>query len=172
MLESLIWKTIPDSRMSFYRSVSFDRLPAIIRNGCDVEPVQSPLYATPFLDKALEYGCEGDQVIQLFRLKALTKTWQQVKADIAPEKLAALRKTYPTVLHSTDRQTIWLSRLAEDDPRLASPYETEYGYWISGDPFDAMAGLAIIGDGLKRLVSQTKTLIGKNTNKGVSQKYK
>jgi hypothetical protein len=37
-----------------------------------------------------------------------------------------------------DGEKLYLSRLAENDPRLNTDYERAYARWIEGDPFEAL----------------------------------
>ena len=158
-LQSLCRVQMPPTVGNCARGVSFDRLPALLRNGCDVEPVHAPLYATIYLDKVVEYGCEEDQVIQFFSQRHLDWTWREVGADIALGQLASLRKTFPTLLTRPDGSGYWLSRLPESDPRLASAYEREYGMWIPGDPMKALVAVAVLGEDFDGVLSRTRSVL-------------
>src|SRR5436190_4047920 len=39
-----------------YRGVTLNRLPTVLRSGCDVEPSDRPFWSSDRIDKALEYG--------------------------------------------------------------------------------------------------------------------
>jgi hypothetical protein len=45
------------------------------------------------------------------------------------------------LLKSLDGEKLYLSLLAEDDPRLNSEYERVHARWIEGNPFDALRAL-------------------------------
>ena len=164
-LRSLCWKAFPRTMHCVARGVSFDRLPAILRNGCDVEPVNSAIYASSDLNKALEYGTEDDQVVQFFQADQLTATYREVEASIPDVELAELRKTYPTLIRSTDGARLWLSRLGEDDRRIATDYEIEYARWIPGDPFNALAVVVILGADFYATMKRTVLALNSTTNK-------
>jgi hypothetical protein len=122
-----------------YRGVAIDRLPQILAHGCDVFPTNSLLFASPYPDKCLEYGC----VIEIFDAAHLRSTWQEVPVSIAPDELDALMKEYPTKLTSEDGAHFWLSRMPSNDRRISSQYEVEWGRWIPGDAQRALAALLI-----------------------------
>lgn len=134
-----------------YRGVEIERLRVILASGCDVEPPQAPLYAAR-LDKALEYGGNGHQVIQVFRQAHLKPCWQEHPVTLTDEERAAIEKDYPTVLPSSDGTYLWFSRLKPGNKRLCS-YERDYGYWIPGPASEALVGLIIVTEDMKHMVS-------------------
>lgn len=123
-----------------YRGVGLDRLPHILKHGCDVSPTNALLFASPYADKSLEYG----NLIQVFVGAQLESTWREVPASIEPSDLAAIIKDYPTKLLSSDGTHLWLSRFPANDPRISSSYEVEWGRWIPGDAMRALAALLIV----------------------------
>ena len=134
-----------------YRGVEIERLGVILVNGFDVEPTHAPLFAAQ-LDKALEYGCNGHQFIQVSRQAYLKPCWQERPATLSDEERSAIEKDYPTVLPSSDGTYLWFSRLKPDDTRLCS-YERDYGYWIPGPASEALVGLIIVTADMNHLVS-------------------
>lgn len=125
------------------RGVVDHRLPFILSTGCDVEPSNSPLFAGS-LDKALEYGSQENQIIQVFHYEALEISWRERPATLPAEERAEIEKDYPTVIPSIDGSSLWFTRLSPDDKRAATPYEREYGRWIPGNPAEALSALIMI----------------------------
>ena len=139
------------------RCVNIDRLPMIVRNGCDVEPTDSVLWVDQHLDKVLEYG--GDEkVMMLFKEDRTQPAYKRVPTSIAQNQLEELRKLYPTVIPSADGSTLSLSRLPKHDTRVDS-YDAIYGRWIPGDPFEALVGIILFGREMKQLTDFVKESI-------------
>lgn len=146
------------------RGVTFDRLTIILSTGCDVKPTNSVMYfADVGVSKALEYGCDGDQVLMLFRSEKLDRTFREVPVTIDPTELTALRKCFPTELKSRDGKSLWLSRLGPDDRRLGTQYESNYARWIPADPWEALAAVFAIGDDLTRVAERTRKSVAECT---------
>lgn len=131
------------------RGVTWTRLPVILTTGCDVEPPDAPLFAS-CLEKALEYGHEGDQVIQVFDHRFLRPSFCERLLPLAEEERAKIEKNYPTVIPSVDGSRLWFTRLSPDDSRAATGYEREYGYWIPGNPIEALCALILISSDPRR----------------------
>jgi hypothetical protein len=125
------------------RGVEAHRLPVILATGCDVEPSDSPLFASS-LEKALEYGHQGNQVIQVFHHEALEISWRERSAALPDEERKDIEKDYPTVIPSIDGSSLWFTRLSPDDNRAATSYERAYGRWIPGNPAEALSALILI----------------------------
>lgn len=142
LYDALLMLTFDLHGMTGCRAVSVDRLRYITTHGCDVHPTTAPVYVN-FLDKALEYG-EWPKVLQIFDARKLEHTYVEVPADTAPDELAELSRTFPTRVPSLDGQTLWLSRLSANDPRLAKPYEADYARWIPGDPWKALSACVVL----------------------------
>lgn len=144
--------------MGLGRGVGAERLGVILRTGIDVEPTDHPIFTEIGLDKALEYGCDGDQVIMLLDPRKLSSTWEEVPANSDESVLNELRSRFPTELRSDDGTRIWFSRLPKDDRRVASPYEARFARWIPGDPKEALLGLIVLSekdlDATERFVRQ------------------
>lgn len=130
---------------SHFRCVSFSKLEQIVANGVDVSPVRREIYATQYFEKAWEYG-DWPKVTMAFDSDQLERTFKEVPADISPNELAKIRKTYPTMLPMEADNSIWLSRLPKDDPHITKSYEREYCRWIPGDPFAALKALLVFTD--------------------------
>jgi hypothetical protein len=125
-----------------YRAVGIDRISVVMKSGIDVEPPDSVFYANAF-DKALEYG-GWPKVVMAIRNQSLDRTFRELPADTAAERIAELRNVFPTELRSADGTHLWLSRLAVDDPRLTTPYEFEYAWWIPGSTREALAAVFVL----------------------------
>jgi len=140
------------------RCASLDRLPLILETGCDVQPADSVFWAEMDTQKAIEYG--GDEkVMMCFDRKALDSSWREVPADTDPAELERLAAKFPTKRVSEDSSSLWFSRLPASDPRVASPYEVAYGYWIPGDPFQALKVLIVIGSDVPRLSARARAML-------------
>jgi hypothetical protein len=131
-----------DVSRSQFRGVSIERLAMVLRTGIDVSPQDAAFYCGDF-GKALEYGSWPKLVLAL-RTQSLDQTFREVSASLPQEEIEALRVKFPTMLRSTNGEMLWLSRLAESDTRLAKPYESDYGRWIPGDPWDALEAILIL----------------------------
>lgn len=125
-----------------YRAVSVDDWENIQSHGVDVLPTDSPIYCD-FMEKALEYG-GWPKVMMGFDQTYLKKTFREVDADLDQTELIKLTEIYPTAEKSVDGKKIWLSRLSPDDLRRTSSYEVAYGFWISGNPWDALKVLFLV----------------------------
>lgn len=122
-----------------FRAVNADRVPAILLTGIDVEPTDAPIFASG-LDKAWEYG-NFPKAMMTFDLQHLEPSWKMLSADASESELADVSARYPTVLRYRDGERLWCTRFAAEDPRAGSRYEMEYGYWVPGDPFDALVAV-------------------------------
>jgi hypothetical protein len=142
-IEELLGPDLLVAAISSCRGVSADRLPVILWSGCDVEPSTAPFFTGP-LDKALEYGGDSDQVIQIFRPEHLASSWREYPSSLPTEERARIAQDYPTLIPSIDGTRLWFTRFPPEDPRAATPYETEYGRWIPGDASLALAALLIL----------------------------
>ena len=146
-LESVMLETI-DKNLSVNlliscRGVGADRLPVILATGCDVEPTDAPLFVAD-LEKALEYGDEGDQVIQVFHHNCLEPSFREREASLSAEERMEIEKDYPNVIPSNDGSYLFFTRLSPDDNRSATDYERAYGYWIPGNSVEALSALILI----------------------------
>ena len=142
-IEELVGPDLLLGTISSCRGVTADRLPVILLSGCDVEPSTAPFFTGP-LDKALEYGCDSDQVIQIFRPEHLVSSWREYPSSLTTAERACIEKDYPTVIPIVDGIRLWFTRFPFEDPRAATPYESEYGSWIPGDASLALAALVIL----------------------------
>ena len=145
-------------KKSTFRCVSLSRLESVVLNGVDVEPLDHQIYTTMFFDKAWEYG-GWPKIAMAFDQKLINRTFKEVPFDTDKDELAEIRKTYPTMLTSADGKTLWLSRLAEDDPHIAKSYEIEYGCWIPGDPLQALSALIVFTDEEAPCLTSLMTLL-------------
>lgn len=124
-----------------FRGVSFDRLETILATGIDVDPPTAPIFVSDF-EKAWEYG-GWPKVIVALDWRHLDRTFREIPADTPDEEIARLMIDYPTRIPDEAGERIWLTRLAESDPRAASPYEAAYARWIPGDPSDALRAVFV-----------------------------
>lgn len=123
-----------------FRGVEMSRLSQIISTGCDVVPSTSPIHATPYPSKALEYG----NVVMAFDAARLDKTFRRVPKSVSLDMLNRLREEYSTMLEVDG--DLWFSRLPPDDVRIGTIYESYYTFFIPGDPREALLVLFLIGD--------------------------
>lgn len=138
------------------RCVSVDRLPVVLRQGCDVEPSNAVMWVDKFPDKALEYGGDESKVMLVISGERTEASCVEVAADMDAGALDSLKLTYPTIERSIDGTKLWLSRLPENDRRVASPYESEHGRWIPGDPFEALLGIFVLGRDMNDVAAQVR----------------
>lgn len=137
--------------LEYFRGVSAERLRNILRHGVDVFPTNSPIFADIGVDKALEYGSAGDQVIMMLDRAGLDPTWREIEA-VETDTACALAKEFPTRLESADGTKIWFSKLSLDNTRLATDYERAYSFVVPGDPWETLMCLIVISD---RNIDQT-----------------
>lgn len=134
-----------------FRACSISRLDVVLATGVDV-PRGNVIWVSD-LEKALEYG-EGDEykILMAYRTGAMERPFREVSADIPDAQRAELLRSYPTVIESKDGRKLWFSRLATEDPRLASGYEVAYAWWIPGDPLDALEFVVVFGRDVDKTV--------------------
>jgi hypothetical protein len=157
-LEDWCREWVPDTMRCLARGVELDRLPTILKNGCDVEPADAPLFVGN-LNKAIEYGANGDQVVQYFRSQRLKNTWVERPSDIRDDEREELRKTYPTVVTSRDGKMLWFSRFQNGEKPFVNDYQTRHGVWIPGDPFEALTCIVVLGARLPDVVRYCVTAL-------------
>lgn len=134
-----------------FRCVGLDRLPTILRSGCDVEPSNAVIFVGDSACKALEYGDRAAKVMLVFDAGQLRNCHREVPADHDAAELAELARDYPTRLVSEDGTHLWLSRLPEGSRRINTPYEVAYARWIPGDPFQALQAVVVLGHDARML---------------------
>lgn len=145
--------------LSSCRGVEAERLPTILSKGCDVEPPSAPFFAA-CLEKALEYGCYSDQIIQVFHPESLACSWRERPASLPTSERNEIESNYPTVIPSVDGSILWFTRFPAEDTRAATDYERAYGNWIPGDTTKALAALIFISedsDNVERFISAIAT---------------
>lgn len=129
-----------------FRAVSYERLPFILENGIDVDPTDSVFFCSMLdMSKAWEYG-EWPKVVLVLNLEKLEHSYKLVPKSTPKSELSDLMQTYPSSVASEFEEKIWLSRLSENDTRIGTPYEYEWGYWIAEDPFDALQAILVFSD--------------------------
>ena len=101
-----------------HRGVALDRLPTVLRNGCDVAPADRPFWSAERLEKALEYGGR-EQLILVYDPRRLTPAWVIIDADCRASRRADLERLYPTV--------VWENGDQRSCPRLP-PTTTPTGF--------------------------------------------
>jgi hypothetical protein len=124
------------------RGVALNRLDSVLQHGIDVWPTDHPIFVDDW-DKALDYG-GWPKLLLLLHRDQLRPTWHEVSATLDPVELSDLRKTHPNQLVSTDGSKLWLTRFNLDVPQAGTAYEADYGYYIPGNPFDALAALLVL----------------------------
>ena len=136
-----LWRTWPELAVCMFRGVSIDRLQTVLRAGIDVVPTDSVIYLSDF-DKAWEYG-DFPKIVLALDSQKVKASWQTIPADTPPVELAEIRKAYPTSIPCSDDESLWLSRLPADDPRIGTSYEASYAFWIPGDPLEAVRAVFV-----------------------------
>lgn len=135
-----------------HRCVSFERLPVILRTGCDVVPPDSPLHAAPPGYKPGEYGGK-EKILLVFRGSALEGCTKLVPRSTETAQLETLRKLFPFERLVTHPSMIEVSRIPfEQIPNL-------YTMWIPGDPWDALLAIVVAGGQRSELVRRTAQLV-------------
>lgn len=128
-----------------FRGVSIDRYPAIVNRGVDADPTDTAIFCTDDLFKALEYTMwppgQRAGAVMIFRGPLLLRSFKILPDTASVEETEAVRRDYPH-FHD-DGTTRWWSRVQNS---AAFGYEEAYGYWIPGDPFDALAAVLLVGD--------------------------
>jgi predicted AAA+ superfamily ATPase len=126
---------------SAFRGVSIDRLAAVLEMGIDVQPTDSIIYVSDF-DKAWEYGGVPKVILELDR-SFLHSTYREIPSDTVAADIADLQKHFPCVEKSRDGSKLWLSRLAENDPRRNNAYEINYAKLIPENARHALKAIFI-----------------------------
>jgi hypothetical protein len=143
-----------------FRAVEITKLGQVIRTGCDVVPSNAPLFASDYASKAWEYG-GTNKVVMVFERARLQETFKKVRSSEAPEILRRIRSEYPSA-KEIDRDWLWFSRLPLGDGRIATVYETDYSFFIPGNPQEALLMVFLVGTDRDRLrtefLKQTETL--------------
>src|ERR1700735_673352 len=125
-----------------FRGVSIDSLPAVLQRGIDVSPTNAVMYVD-HLEKALGYG-GWPKVLLALKWDSIKRTFKEMPVGSSKEEIQIVRKDFPTAIELNDR-SIWCTRLAEDDPRIATDYEIAYARWIPGNPWDALRAIVLVG---------------------------
>ena len=128
------------------RGTSAAALPRILRTGIDVEPSTANIYVEIGLQKALEYGGQGDQVLMGIDPAHLDFTWRELSASEPEAVHAETQRAFPTKLRSRDGRKVGYSRLRSDDPRVAQEAERAFSRWIPGDARSALRFLIVISE--------------------------
>lgn len=127
--------------LPMYRAISMDSLAAVATSGIDVTPSDAVIWATDCLDKALEYGGDSTKAVLVLDAKALARSFTIVPSGASPSLIEEVEKRIgPDFLAQPDGSRYY-SRLPTDDRRRDTPYEREYGWYIPGAPFSALAGI-------------------------------
>lgn len=133
------------------RGTTADRLPEILAGGIDVRPTDAPIYAEIGGDKAAEYGCHEDQVIQFLDMDCVEYSYKIVRSDTPPAELEALKRTYPYVDEAAaDADSLWLTRFVPDGNPSRAVYESAFGYFVPEDPRRALRCVLLLSDNFER----------------------
>lgn len=127
------------------RCARLSDLPKVLAHAVDVVPFDAVMAVVPTAEQALEFRIGDERVLVVYDGRALYPAWKEVEADLDERRLAALEHSYPTRLRSDDGRRLWLSRLARDDPRLATQVEVEHARWIQGNAWEALLGVIVLG---------------------------
>lgn len=110
----------------------------VMQKRFDLLPTDAVIFAD-HLDKALEYG-HWPKLVLALRLKSLKRSFKVVPATASHSDLEMIRRDYPAVVRLDDG-SLWCSRLREGDNRFASGYEKAYGWYVPGEPREALAAI-------------------------------
>lgn len=154
-LSEQIWDLVlrVTDRGTLARGTTADRLNAILQGGVDVRPTDAPLYAVLGGDKAAEYGCHEDQVIQFLDMDCLERSYQNVPATTPAAELEAIKKTFPYLDEAVGGDSLWLTRFVPDGNPARAVYESGYGYYVPGDARRALRCVLLLSDDFDRGVS-------------------
>jgi hypothetical protein len=128
----------PSIPLPVCRGVPLSALQRVLDTGIDVQPTNSVIWAD-FLEKALEYGGE-EKIVLILNPKAMRRCSWLVGAGEDASQAEAIIGGPATLLPNGQRL---YSRLPLADPRRGSLAEAEYGWFIPGDPFSALAGVLV-----------------------------
>ena len=140
-IASKLLPTIAASQAVLFRGVHLSSLGHVISNGCDVAPSTAPLFASDSAQKALEYGC----VVMVFDPAKLEKTFKKVRKSEPASTLHQLREEYASETE-LDEDWLWFSKLSPGDIRIGTLYESEYSFFIPGNPHDALQMIFLVGN--------------------------
>ena len=136
-----LFRSSNNAQKFLFRGVNLSRLSQVTSTGCDVTPPTAPIHASPYANKALEYG----EVVMVFNSAKLDKTFRRVQKSESPEKLSRLREEYPTVTE-VDSDWLWFSKLPLGDDRIGTIYESHYTFFIPGDAHEALLLIFLVGN--------------------------
>jgi hypothetical protein len=139
-----------------YRGVALERLPVVLRSGCDVEPSDRAFWSAERLEKALEYG-GPEKVVLVYDPRRLTPAWVIIDADCPAQERANLERLYPTVVWENG-QSKKLSRLPPSEYHGGIGYD-DYAHWIPADPFEALLLIIAIARPEYPLVAEVQRMI-------------
>jgi hypothetical protein len=124
---------------------------AVLSQGIDVSPTAAPTYIANGYDKAAEYG----SILMLFPWHVLRKTscWiDEEKAEsVSPETVAE----YPHRIAAPGG--CWLTR--RNPEHFHAGYDVSYGYYVPGDPFQALTAVIVLGPSLEVRVQEVRSAI-------------
>ena len=139
-----------------YRGVALERLPIVLRSGCDVEPPDRAFWSAERIDKALEYG-GLEKVLLVYDPRRLTRAWVVIEADCPAQDRADLARLYPTIVWDNGESTK-LSRLPPSEYHGGIGYD-DYAHWIPADPFEALLLIIAIARPEYPLLSDVRRMI-------------
>jgi hypothetical protein len=139
-----------------YRGVALERLPIVLRSGCDVEPPDRPFWSAERIEKALEYG-GLEKVVLVYDPRRLTPAWVIIDADCPVQQRADLERLYPTVVWEKGESTK-LSRLPQSEYHGGIGYD-DYARWIPADPFEALLLIIAIARPEYPLASEVQRML-------------
>lgn len=145
-----------------FRAVEYSRLSYVIKTGIDIDPTDGVVYAESF-SKAYEYG-GWPKIMLVLDSSHMQRTYREIPVDTPKDEIRRLQEIYPTILKSKDRSKFWLSRLPEDDKHIASHYESEYAWWIPGDPKEALGAILIFGHKSDQELSKINRIVVENSS--------
>lgn len=129
------------ARFPIYRGIDPAALPRILRHGIDVYPTNSPLWAGS-LEKALEYGRgESGQMVLVLDRKKVRVSFASISGAGSAEAIASTEVEFGSQYDSMPDGGRYYSRWPKGNQNRNLAYEGEHGYYVPGEPFDAIVGL-------------------------------
>lgn len=129
---------------SLFRCVDLEWLGDVLTNGAGPAPDDTLMWCDSWPSALPEFG-DSLGVVLAYRQSSLARSWLQLPSSTRLADVDVLRSIYPNVATLEDG-SFWLSRLPSTDSRWGPEAdESEQGYWIPGEPFDALQAVFLVG---------------------------
>ena len=132
-----------NTRFLLFRGTSLDRLPFALKAGVTGENPNEGFWGNISLSKAMEYG----ELILVYDRNQTKESWNEFELkNLNDEDLRRLRHEYNTEEIAQDGSRIFFSMFSPER-RGRVHYEREHGYYVPGNPKQALIGLILLGNG-------------------------